>query len=57
MIGKAWQIDDQQGLVADVADDETERVVPAARRRVSEVFDNRKLIRDLVALYRELTHL
>ena len=34
-----------------------QRVIPAARQRVAEVFDNRKLIRELVDLYRDLTHL
>ena len=34
-----------------------ERIIPAAKEKVTEVFDNRVLIRDLVALYRELTHL
>ncbi|KAF5040657.1 D-inositol-3-phosphate glycosyltransferase [anaerobic digester metagenome] len=33
------------------------RVIPAARQRVTDVFDNRKLIRELVALYRDLTRL
>ena len=34
-----------------------ETVIPAARQRVTEVFDNRKLIVELVALYRSLTNL
>lgn len=33
------------------------RVIPAARERVKEVFDNRKLITELVKLYRNLTRL
>lgn len=33
------------------------RVIPAARQRVTEVFDNKKLILELVALYRNLTNL
>lgn len=34
-----------------------ERIIPAARDKVREVFDNRQLIRELVALYRSLTRL
>ncbi|KAB2888498.1 MAG: glycosyltransferase family 4 protein [Desulfobulbaceae bacterium] len=34
-----------------------QQIIPAAREKVTEVFDNRRLIRDLVALYRQLTHL
>lgn len=33
------------------------QIIPAARQRVTEVFDNRKLIHELVDLYRQLTHL
>jgi glycosyltransferase involved in cell wall biosynthesis len=33
------------------------RIIPAARRKVTEVFDNKKLIVELVALYRNLTNL
>ena len=34
-----------------------ERIIPAARERVTQVFDNTKLIKELVVLYRNLTHL
>jgi len=33
------------------------KIIPAARRKVTEVFDNQKLIVELVALYRNLTNL
>jgi glycosyltransferase involved in cell wall biosynthesis len=34
-----------------------QRIIPAARERVSQVFDNQQLIKVLVALYRNLTKL
>jgi Glycosyltransferase len=34
-----------------------ERIIPAARERVRQVFDNKQLIEELVTLYRNLTHL
>jgi len=33
------------------------KIIPAARQKVTEVFDNKKLIVELVALYRSLTNL
>jgi len=33
------------------------KIIPAARERVGQVFDNKKLIRELVGLYRSLTSL
>ncbi len=34
-----------------------DHIIPAARERVSQVFDNKQLIQDLVTLYRDLTKL
>ena len=34
-----------------------EHIIPAARERVSQVFDNKQLIQELVTLYRDLTRL
>ncbi len=34
-----------------------EHIIAAARERVSQVFDNKQLIQELVALYRDLTRL
>jgi glycosyltransferase involved in cell wall biosynthesis len=34
-----------------------DRIIPAARRRVSEIFDNRALISELTTLYRSRAHL
>jgi glycosyltransferase involved in cell wall biosynthesis len=33
------------------------KIIPAARRRIAEIFDNKKLIRELAGLYRDLTRL
>ena len=34
-----------------------EHIIPAARERVSQVFDNKQLIGELISLYRDLTKL